>query len=1620
MKSIFTFKHKTITALFAMALLMLGQSAMAQSDDFFLTAIGGTKMGGDEGEEKLVDQLGSTKWGQYLRDGDMIVIMKGSESIVPKHYFVVTAADTGLHPERNWRSWYIYAANFASDEEAVNADDSAWTLIDDKQGVGDMQIPGMSGYTVEFDVSENVTTSYKYFKLVINEIQSFDQDTYMQMGEFGFGDPIEIYSFTPVRSNAATNVTDGDEGPWRLVDGFTGKWGYNSEADRWLIFRSSIAFVPYFYTLTTANDTGNYNTRNWRSWEIYGANFDTDDDATAESPAWTLIDQKEDIGSDVLPNANFVEVYFTLSETVTQSYNYFKVNISTPGSEGFTQMSELLIGAQSVFNTKKNNLVKEYSAFNLNVRAYKAYKDAYQDALDKLIATDQASEIAAAVKVMDEAKAQVTKSVSGYNTLESTLGSFQSSYGKLSAAGQKFYDDYVGTNAGPSATYPNGTYQYIVENCPLDDAGITEECQFLSDKLLEYSEDLAGDAIVDVTYEALDGTPGFNTNEGYASLVDGDTGTKWCANNGDHIAQTDYTTWYIVFKASEPIAPTYYRLVTGNDTESSSGRNWLNYRIFAGSFASDDDATVTADGWKLIDDKKDVGTDQIPAANTTACYLYLSQPAEEKYDYFMIIIDNEVSGGLQQMAEFTFYNTGNIIVEREESAEKYALDIDTMYVQPALVDTYKDALKQMQKVSSINDLSKASNALESAYNNLLSCNEAYKAYIETIESIIANSLGDVAEAEPEMVDYFSDAEIAPNELYVNGNYTYIVKHCPLNTSDITKEKDYWDGFVESLLSGKAIVIDGNTAFGSNENHPKLVDDDETTKWAGTMPSDGAFLIFKFLTPQQPALYSLLTGGDTGTYPGRNWDDWKIYGGNFNSNAEATRDAEGWVLLDDRTGMSDVRLPAQSSVLGYFGFNQGITEEYKYFRVEISKAASGSAIQMTEMRFLDEDAFLELREEYVGMAVDFDTYVTAEQDLLDEYDLTAVESIQSAEDFETLYENYQAALNLQKKITNSVNTYQAYQNAVEDIKTYLDENELDASEDLEILEVYLNEDEDESETYPNGTFTHIYDIHELNDSTILAEIDFVRALQNKAVAAGYVAGTDVTSLLVNPSFGKASYAEGTTTYCSFEGWEGTAYTYGASPDGTMPAAENVFQRCDINQTLTGLKNGIYELRINAGYRPCGDILSTNYAARIYANENWNYVQGVIEDMVSVEDAIDGVNCHLTGTADQPIVTIDGDTIGYVIWGVTGSAIAFKAGRYQNSTIVNVTDGTLKIGIQDPGTSKTDNEWLGFGNTTLIYRGELGSDESVEGLDNVLESYVARANTLIEWEAVWDENYTATPNYAQADRNALQSAIDAVETASSASQKYELVEKFIEIFDRIYETKKAYITLFEAQVTVSEKYTAPHSDTDDPTKMHNHYGLLTPDEQDQFNEDMYAIEDYVIDGTVSAEEALKIKADLYDKYPAYLEYNEVTRAQSPRVATTETEAFGYDMVINGALPFVILDGIYEEFAADKTILTFEYKSDADLTNGTFYFDLSNASRALSYDVLPASSEWKKLYFDISGPRTDWGWGKTSSILRWAMTNGTTGNLQMRKMTVITEAQMEAEGGSITTGIETVGCC
>lgn len=152
---------------------------------------------------------------------------------------------------------------------------------------------------------------------------------------------------------------------------------------------------------------------------------------------------------------------------------------------------------------------------------------------------------------------------------------------------------------------------------------------------------MAGAGTVDeVTFEAVEGTEGVS-NENYPNLIDNKNDTKWCVSN--------FSSAYIIIKASEAVAVSGYSITTGNDSARNWGRNPRDWKLYG----SNNYNSVSGDGtWTLI---HEVENDILLPAKNTATVEYAFDTTEE-YKYFKLYISENHTEGTgadcMQMSEF--------------------------------------------------------------------------------------------------------------------------------------------------------------------------------------------------------------------------------------------------------------------------------------------------------------------------------------------------------------------------------------------------------------------------------------------------------------------------------------------------------------------------------------------------------------------------------------------------------------------------------------------------------------------------------------------------------------------------------------------------------------------------------------------------------------------------------------------------------------------------------------------------------------------------------------------------------------------------------------------------------
>ena len=436
---------------------------------------------------------------------------------------------------------------------------------------------------------------------------------------------------------------------------------------------------------------------------------------------------------------------------------------------------------------------------------------------------------------------------------------------------------------------------------------------------------------------------------------------------------------------------------------------------------------------------------------------------------------------------------------------------------------------------------------------------------------------------------------------------------------------------------------------------------------------------------------------------------------------------------------------------------------------------------------------------------------------------------------------------EKIVDTSAGVYKRYATKVQETKTYLKEHDDFEGEDRDALLDYLEGDAEE-----------ILDTHELPDSLVEKEIDRIDAWLALAIYNGYMPGTDVSRMLVNPDFSDGKD----------KGWEGEAMATGhatvETEKGNLYGIESWSSKpFAISQTVTGMKPGYYLVSVDGAYRPQNDRYSYNYAANISANGVINFLQTVIEDPISAADAIDGVNANLNKDKTPDLgISEDGITTdfteefpadGYVVHGPYGLAIEANAGRYKNYIACEVgADSVLTIGIANPHSNVGTNEWTGAANVHLVFLGGNEDAEAVTGLATALESQLARANTILNKYINNDVTVAASaPNYPNELKLALEAAIAEADGAETPEQKMAAIKKLSELFQNIYDGKQAYKKMAE------ETQAADFA-------LQLIGDLITEQENTEIYNGILEVSSIYEEGTLSLEDALAF--DITKKIPA----------------------------------------------------------------------------------------------------------------------------------------------------------
>ena len=377
--------------------------------------------------------------------------------------------------------------------------------------------------------------------------------------------------------------------------------------------------------------------------------------------------------------------------------------------------------------------------------------------------------------------------------------------------------------------------------------------------------------------------------------------------------------------------------------------------------------------------------------------------------------------------------------------------------------------------------------------------------------------------------------------------------------------------------------------------------------------------------------------------------------------------------------------------------------------------------------------------------------------------------------------------LPEQIRLSHLAYIDYSNAVLAILDDVEGREQLNGDYAELLYTYLNDDSDDVEGLPNGTYQHIMETKELDVEELRAEVAFVQELLNLAIKNSITEGSDLTNLIVNP---------GMDIDAQFTGWQRETTRTGEGDNnlscqtgygdiyyvaGSLNTAFRVWQ--DLEE---GLPDGIYEIQIPAYYRPGGkgegdtrngnDIIS----ADIFINDYHTPMMNIYKDVIPYSEAINGVNCRYDAVNDpeaphngQDTGSQDYDTgSGYVPHQRPGSSFAFSAGRYINHAYAIVEDGKLTIGVRNTETPWYPGGLAVWGKFQLRYHGK-----SLEAMNQMTQNFVSRLNILRLAQSEQDF-YISTAHIQE-----LENLIATAQTITDADDKMAVLKQINDEFNTI---------------------------------------------------------------------------------------------------------------------------------------------------------------------------------------------------------------------------------------------
>ena len=409
---------------------------------------------------------------------------------------------------------------------------------------------------------------------------------------------------------------------------------------------------------------------------------------------------------------------------------------------------------------------------------------------------------------------------------------------------------------------------------------------------------------------------------------------------------------------------------------------------------------------------------------------------------------------------------------------------------------------------------------------------------------------------------------------------------------------------------------------------------------------------------------------------------------------------------------------------------------------------------------------------------------------------AKEDIESASTLEDIMAVSDVLARTPNLIRRSHLAYENYKAAIEALR-----EEVEARDDLngpakDLLDKYLEEDEEASEELPNGSVLHILEGRTLSEEELAAETEFARALYENAIMTSINDGSDVSHLIKNAAFAEDGNFKDWETEITFQSSAGSNFSSNTGFTDIYPVAGSWNTAFTVSQYIVAdIPDGIYELEAPAFYRPGGngegDMEGNDYVpADLFINNFYTPIMNIYAGQVLYADAINGVNCRYDSSGDpdaphngESTSSQDFDTgFGYVPEQRQAVSFAFGGGRYINNVYGIVQGGELRLGIRNTGKPWYESGMTMWGKFKLIYRGN--SEEAIEAM---MDNFSKRLDAL-KWAR--DEQWKMF--YSQSHIDNLDELIAAANAAPKA-EKLAIIKQINDEFNTILDSYDAYSVL-----------------------------------------------------------------------------------------------------------------------------------------------------------------------------------------------------------------------------------